>query len=209
MPLRTAVLDHKTQSEVFAYGLVHGLVPIADVVSWADCLLTETANPEEWLLDLSTFTGGSEKELLSLLHCVPGSCDVQAANQGMLELLSKARCRPFGLFHRDVLPSEFAYPVRFVSLAQSGKYLYNPAIEFLDANAEYALDILRYVGDVSSAYVPFAKGDDEFYCFDANSPDRIVIVDIVDHSSTNLSDFESWLQEYENEAHSFQRYPVA
>ncbi|MFC3146240.1 hypothetical protein [Piscinibacterium candidicorallinum] len=106
-------------------------------------------------------------------------------------------------------PPGFAYPDRFVSLAQSGKYLYNPAVEFLDADTEYAHRLLQFVTDVNPACIPFAKVDDRFFCFDANLNGRIVVVDIVDRSTDNLSDFEPWFLEYEKEAHSFQRHPVA
>ena len=195
------MLSAKTQSEVYVYGLIHGLVKASEVIGWSDQLLAESTNPEEWLLELCTGERKSEKELISLLHSVPGVCDARAANTAIIDLRSKDS-RPFGLFPPEVIPTSFSYPAKFVEFAKGGGFLCNPSVEFVDAHWDYARSLLQHVKDVNGSYVLFAKVDDRFCCFDSSSNNQVVIVDIVERSSTPLTDFDTWLRGYDEEAKS-------
>jgi hypothetical protein len=191
--------DPKTQAEIFVYGLIHHLASSTEVIEWADQLLLDTESPDGWLLNLSSAIGANPKQVIELLHQVPGHQDEKGVGLGIAELRSRLS-QPFGLFLPGFIPPSFKYPEAFQKIARSGGYLYNPEIEFINANSSYANELLGHVRAVKTSYIPFAKVDDRFYCFDAEQQDRIVIVDIVEGISSAAGEFGSWWKDYESKA---------
>ena len=189
----------KTQADIFVEALIQGLVNPSEIIEWIDKLLLDSDSPETWLLDLSMATKAEPKRLIELLHQVRGQREPSEVRRGIVELRSRLS-KPFGIFDSGSLPPTFAYPDAFQEMAKNGRYLYNSAIEFIDTNVSYAQSLLGHVRAIDSSYVPFAKVDDRFYCFNAKKPGEIVIADIVEATAIVAGDFSSWLRNYESEA---------
>lgn len=192
----------KSKADALAYGLINGLVPISEVVEWADDLLGTTEAPQEWLIDLSLCGGSDPKDVLSLLHRVPGPSLESETVSTVIEYLAR-RNRPFALFDRELLPSHFSYPDQLIKFSETGRYPYLPTVEFLDADWDFSSDIIEYVQAVDPAFVPFAKEDDRFTCFLSSEKDAVFIVDIVERTSARLGTFGSWLERAAKEARGF------
>ena len=188
----------RSKADALAYGLVNGLVSTSEVVEWADELLGESAAPQEWLIELSLCEGSDPKDVLALLHQVPGPRSESEAASIAFEYLAR-RNKPFALFDRSLLPSNFSYPDQLVTFSETGRYPYFPTVEFLDADWKSSSDIIKYVQAVNTAFVPFAKEDDRFTCFLSSEMDAVFIVDIVERTSARLGTFCSWLERVEKE----------
>lgn len=193
------ICSTKTQAEIFVEALILGLVNPSEVVEWIDGLITDSDSPDDWLLDLSMATDAEPKRLIELLHLVPGQPEPSEVRRGIVELRSRFS-RPFGIYDTESYPPTFAYPEAFRKIAKEGRYLYNPAIEFIDANASYAQSLLGHVRAIDPSYIPFAKGDDRFYCFNVKKPGEVVIADIVEKTAVVVGDFATWWRNYQSEA---------
>lgn len=188
--------DEKSQSEVFVYGLVHGLVTTDEVGRWAEGLLSATPAPASWVIDLCSGETQSPKQLIATLHTVPGAYSPEEVNVGVANLLARKN-KPFALYAPDLLPPSFVYPRKLVEYARTGSFPYDPAVWFIDASTSHARSLIGHVRDVGSFYVPFAQVDDRFPSFDSNSGNDVVIVDIVDRVVAPVGSAASWFDLYE------------
>jgi len=183
----------KSKANALSYGLINGLVSIPEVVAWADGLLAESDSPEEWLINLSLCGSCDPKDVISLLHQVPGQSSESEASSIVVDYLARQN-KPFALFDSTVLPVDFRYPDKLVSFSETGQYPYMATAAFLDADWKNASDLIDYVQAVNPAFVPFAQEDDRFTCFLSPASDQVFIVDIVEHASARLGTFDSWLE---------------
>lgn len=197
--------DAKTRAEVFVYGLINGLVEPIEVTQWAETLLAAMPEPESWILDVCTGELPDPKDLVSILHTVPGSCNSEDVNHGIAELLSRKN-KPFDLFAPDLLPPSFTYPRQLVEYARLGKYPYNPAVWFIDASFSHARSLLGHVKDINPAYMPFAQIDDRFPCLNSNNDNEVVVVDIVERTVSPIGSVESWFNSYQAQADGYAWY---
>ena len=194
-------MSAKPQADAFSYGLVKGLVTVAEIVAWADGVIAETDAPEDWQIDLSLSGKKSPKEVLALLHRVPGSSCQAVSDAIALDYLARLN-RPFALYGRALLPDGFTYPERLVAFSKTGQYPYLPTVWFIDANSSGAERIVEHVQLVDRAFVPFAQEDDRFTCFLSSASNAVHIVDIVERTSANFGTFDSWLDGAVAEARS-------
>lgn len=183
----------KSKANAFSYGLINGLVSIPEVVAWADGLIEESDFPEEWLINLSLCGSYDPKDVISLLHQVPGQSSESEASSIVVDYLARQN-KPFALFDSTLLPTDFRYPEKLVRFSETGQYPYMATAAFLNADWKDASELIDYVQAVNPAFVPFAKEDDRFTCFLSPAADDVFIVDIVECISARLGSFDSWLE---------------
>lgn len=182
----------KSQAEAFATGLIEGVVSVSEVVAWADGLIQQVEIPEDWLIALASASHSSPKQVIALLHDVPGDLDHTEANELARALLARKN-RPFALFDPTLLPNGFRYPRKLVRFATSGEYPWLPTVWFLDARSSYSEEVLRQVQRVRTDLVPFAHSEDRFPSLSGTEADCVYIVDIVDKTVGRVGSFDEWL----------------
>ena len=183
----------KSKANALSYGLINGLVSVPEVVAWADGLIEESDSPDEWLINISLCGSSNPKDVISLLHQVPGQSSESEASSIVVDYLARQN-KPFALFDSTLLPIDFRYPDRLVGFSKTGQYPYMATAFFLNADWKDASELIDYVQAVNPAFVPFAKEDDRFICFLSPASDDVSIVDIIELTSARLGTFDSWLE---------------
>tara|TARA_B110000037_G_C16935700_1_gene430521 strand:- start:568 stop:810 length:243 start_codon:yes stop_codon:yes gene_type:complete len=77
-------MDYRTKAEYFVRGITGGFVEATEVVNWADQVIIEAADMEDWMLDISSCGPDDRMAVLSHLNTVKGTID-EVALAEMLE----------------------------------------------------------------------------------------------------------------------------
>ncbi len=77
----------REEAETLRLGLMMGLVQPGEVVSWADQVVAEMADPPIEVIDVAVATRQPPDELARLLKRVPGPADLMAAAHRVLGIL--------------------------------------------------------------------------------------------------------------------------
>jgi hypothetical protein len=116
LPSWTNMTDLKNAAEIWRRRLRDGLAAEAEVKAWADRLIDEMDQPDEWLIDVSMAAG--KPELDEALKLAPGEPDAVAVFAGIMaslrdllarrpDLDSKIAKALFDMYsNEDVLPRE-------------------------------------------------------------------------------------------------------
>lgn len=71
----SASTDYRTQAEFFIKGLTGGLIDPPEVIAWADDLLCNDPDTQDWMIDISTSGAGDRMGVVHHLHAVKGEID--------------------------------------------------------------------------------------------------------------------------------------
>lgn len=77
-------MDYRTKAEYYVRGITKGFVEATEVVAWADQVIIEAADMEDWMLDISSCGPDDRMAILSHLNTVKGTVD-EAALAEMLQ----------------------------------------------------------------------------------------------------------------------------
>ncbi len=83
------MLTNKEIAEVYRMGLVIGLFDPKEVVSWADAVIAQEADPEYAIIELSMATDANEGKLATLLLDVSGDASPEKSRHVLLGLLGR------------------------------------------------------------------------------------------------------------------------
>lgn len=125
-------------AEVMRLRLLAGLVSVADVVKWVDCLIAQRDRPDEGLINLSLSGNAHPQDVLSLLSPLTDGADRHAAIRTLLgemfQVVNHERQRARGLaeaLYQLAIENNYEFPkdLQFINgiddefcLATSGIY---------------------------------------------------------------------------------------
>ena len=78
-----------------------GVCSRTDIMCWADCLIEQSENPEDWTISLSTSPGKHLMDVLHLLRAVPGAVN--------LDVSFRLRVAKLGRLHPTVSPEHTGF----------------------------------------------------------------------------------------------------
>lgn len=70
--------NYRTLAEFYIKGLTEGRIDPPEVIAWADDLLCNDPNTQDWMIDISTSPAGDRMGVVHHLHAVKGELDEAA-----------------------------------------------------------------------------------------------------------------------------------
>ncbi|WP_221032659.1 hypothetical protein [Actomonas aquatica] len=77
--------NYRTMAELYIKGLTGGHIDPAEVIAWADDLLCNDPDTQDWMIDLSTAGADDRMGVVHHLHAVKGEVDEAALNAMLSE----------------------------------------------------------------------------------------------------------------------------
>jgi hypothetical protein len=78
----------KNQAEFYRQGAMHGLIPVPEVIAWADSLIAASDSPPAVLLDISLLRPTDLPQLVRILGEVPGIVDKRHVSQQLFSRMA-------------------------------------------------------------------------------------------------------------------------
>ena len=68
-------MNYRTKAEYFIRGITQGFVEATEVIAWSDEVIVSAAQPEDWMIEISTCGPGDRLVVLSHLNTIKGDVD--------------------------------------------------------------------------------------------------------------------------------------
>ncbi len=68
-------MNYRTKAEYFIRGITQGFVEATEVIAWSDEVIVSAAQPEDWMIEISSCGADDRMVVLSHLNTIEGEVD--------------------------------------------------------------------------------------------------------------------------------------
>ena len=68
-------MNYRTKAEYFIRGITQGFVEATEVIAWSDEVIVSAAQPEDWMIEISSCGADDRMVVLSHLNTIKGEVD--------------------------------------------------------------------------------------------------------------------------------------